>query len=85
MRVSGGSQSFNAVNQLRILVRWMRLIAILNQSSVPKANLEFDDDGRTKPSSLYDRMVDVMEELVNFTLLTHDCADYLNNHYSERH
>ncbi|MEL6258701.1 MAG: arsenical resistance protein ArsH, partial [Pseudomonadota bacterium] len=67
MQVEGGSQSFNTVNQLRILGRWMRLITIPNQSSVPKAFLEFDDDGRMKPSAYYDRMVDVMEELVKFT------------------
>lgn len=84
MQVSGGSQSFNAVNQLRVLGRWMRLITIPNQSSVAKAYEEFDADDRMKPSSYYDRIVDVMEELVKFTLLTRDCADYLVNRYSER-
>jgi len=84
MQVSGGSQSFNAVNQLRLLGRWMRLITIPNQSSVPKAFMEFDDDGRMRPSALYDRVVDVMEELVKFTLLTRDRADYLVDRYSER-
>jgi arsenic resistance protein ArsH len=84
MQVSGGSQSFNAVNQLRILGRWMRLITIPNQSSVPKAFQEFDENDRMKPSALYDRIVDVMEELVKFTLLTRDCADYLVDRYSER-
>ncbi|MBX9736973.1 MAG: arsenical resistance protein ArsH [Phycisphaerales bacterium] len=84
MQVSGGSQSFNAVNQLRILGRWMRLITIPNQSSVAKAFLEFDENDRMKPSSFYDRIVDVMEELVKFTLLTRDCADYLVDRYSER-
>jgi len=84
MQVSGGSQSFNAVNQLRLLGRWMRLITIPNQSSVPKAFMEFDEDGRMKPSALYDRVVDVMEELVKFTLLTRDRADYLVDRYSER-
>jgi arsenic resistance protein ArsH len=72
MEVSGGSQSFNAVNQLRILGRWMRMITIPNQSSVAKAYLEFDDAGRMKPSPFYERVVDVMEELVKFTLLTRD-------------
>ncbi len=84
MQVSGGSQSFNAVNQLRILGRWMRLITIPNQSSVPKAFMEFDDQDRMKPSAYYDRIVDVMEELVKFTLLTRDCADHLVDRYSER-
>lgn len=84
MQVSGGSQSFNTVNQLRILGRWMRLITIPNQSSVPKAWLEFDDNNRMKASSLYDRVVDVMEELVKFTLLTRDAKEYLVDRYSER-
>jgi arsenic resistance protein ArsH len=84
MQVCGGSQSFNAVNQLRILGRWMRLLTIPNQSSTPKAFLEFDDEGRMKPSSYYDRMLDVMEELVKFTLLTRDQMQYLVNRYSER-
>lgn len=84
MQVSGGSQSFNAVNQLRILGRWMRLITIPNQSSVAKAFAEFDENNRMKPSSYYDRIVDVMEELVKFTLLTRDCAAYLVDRYSER-
>ena len=84
MEVSGGSQSFNAVNQLRILGRWMRMITIPNQSSVPKAFLEFDDAGRMKPSAYYDRVVDVMEELMKFTLLTRDISPYLVDRYSER-
>ncbi len=84
MQVSGGSQSFNAVNQLRVLGRWMRMITIPNQSSIPKAFLEFDDEGRMRPSALYDRVVDVMEELVKFTLLTRGRADYLVDRYSER-
>lgn len=84
MQVSGGSQSFNTVNQLRILGRWMRLLTIPNQSSTPKAFLEFDDAGRMKPSPYYDRMVDVMEELMKFTLLTRDNNDYLLDRYSER-
>ena len=84
MQVAGGSQSFNAVNQLRILGRWMRLITIPNQSSVPKAFAEFGDDDRMKPSAYYDRIVDVVEELVKFTLLTRGCSDYLVDRYSER-
>lgn len=84
MQVSGGSQSFNAVNQLRILGRWMRLLTIPNQSSVAKAYQEFEEDGRMKASSFYDRVVDVMEELVKFTLLTRDAAPYLLDRYSER-
>jgi arsenic resistance protein ArsH len=84
MEVSGGSQSFNAVNQLRILGRWMRMITIPNQSSVAKAFCEFDESGRMKPSAYYERVVDVMEELVKFTLLTRDVAPYLVDRYSER-
>lgn len=84
MQVCGGSQSFNAVNQMRILGRWMRMITIPNQSSVPKAWLEFDEHGRMKPSSLYNRVVDVMEELMKFTLLTRDRSSYLTDRYSER-
>jgi len=84
MQVSGGSQSFNAVGQLRILGRWMRMITIPNQSSVAKAFQEFDANGRMKPSSYYDRVVDVCEELVKFTLLTRDASNYLTDRYSER-
>jgi arsenic resistance protein ArsH len=84
MEVSGGSQSFNAVNQMRILGRWMRMITIPNQSSVAKAFLEFEEDGRMKPSAYYDRVVDVMEELMKFTLLTRDISPYLVDRYSER-
>ena len=84
MQVCGGSQSFNAVNQLRILGRWMRMITIPNQSSVAKAFLEFDENDRMKPSGYYDRIVDVMEELVKFTWLTRDRSDYLVDRYSER-
>lgn len=84
MQVCGGSQSFNAVNQMRILGRWMRMITIPNQSSVPKAFLEFEDDGRMKPSPFYNRMVDVMEELLKFTWLTRGRAAYLVDRYSER-
>ena len=84
MQVSGGSQSFNAVNQMRILGRWMRMLTIPNQSSVAKAFLEFDRAGRMLPSAYYDRMVDVMEELVKFTLLTRGCTSWLTDRYSER-
>ncbi|CAM3589857.1 arsenical resistance protein ArsH [Polaromonas hydrogenivorans] len=84
MQVSGGSQSFNAVNQLRVLGRWMRMLTIPNQSSVAKAFLEFDEAGRMKPSAYYDRVVDVMEELVKFTLLTRGVSPYLVDRYSER-
>ena len=84
MQVSGGSQSFNAVNQLRVLGRWMRMLTIPNPSSVAKAFAEFGDDGRMKPSAFYDRVVDVMEELFKFTLLTRDVGPYLVDRYSER-
>ncbi|MBN6151913.1 arsenical resistance protein ArsH [Xanthomonas sp. AmX2] len=84
MQVSGGSQSFNAVNQMRVLGRWMRMLTIPNQSSVAKAWQEFDEPGRMRPSDYYDRVVDVMEELVKFTLLTRDVAPYLVDRYSER-
>jgi arsenical resistance protein ArsH len=84
MQVSGGSQSFNAVNSLRVLGRWMRMITIPNQSSVPMAYKEFDDAGRMRPGPLYDRVVDVCEELMKFTLLTRGRADYLVDRYSER-
>ena len=84
LQICGGSQSFNVVNQLRVLGRWMRMFAIPNQSSVPKAFLEFDAAGRMKPSSFYDRLVDVMEELVKFTLLLRGRQDYLVDRYSER-
>lgn len=84
MQVCGGSQSFNAVNQMRILGRWMRMLTIPNQSSVAKAFLEFEEDGRMKPSPYYNRIVDVVEELVKFTLLTRDNKTFLVDRYSER-
>lgn len=84
MQVCGGSQSFNVVNQLRVLGRWMRMFTIPNQSSVPKAYMEFDQAGRMKPSAYYDRLVDVMEELVKFTILLRGREDYLVDRYSER-
>ena len=84
MQVSAGSQSFNSVNTLRVLGRWMRMFTIPNQSSVAKAFLEFDDAGRMKPSSYYDRIVDVMEELVRFTVLLRPHAVQLVDRYSER-
>ncbi len=84
MQVSGGSQSFNAVNTLRLLGRWMRMITIPNQSSVAMAFKEFGEDGRMRASSYYDRIVDVMEELVRFTILTRGHTDQLVDRYSER-
>lgn len=84
MQVSGGSQSFNAVNQMRILGRWMRCLTIPNQGSVAKAFLEFDEEGRMRPSAYYRRIVDVMEELAKFTLLTRDVKEHLTDRYSER-
>ena len=84
MQVSAGSQSFNAVNQMPILGRWMRMVTIPNQSSVPKAYTEFNEDGRMKPGPLYDRVVDVCEELVKFTLLVRSRDAYLTDRYSER-
>ena len=84
MQVSGGSQSFNAVNTLRLLGRWMRMFTIPNQSSVAKAYQEFDDNGRMKPSAYYDRIVDVMEELVRFTVLLRPHTAMLTDRYSER-
>lgn len=83
MQVSGGSQSFNSLNQMRILGRWMRMITIPNQSSIPEL-LEFEEDGTMKPSAFYDRIVDVMEELYKFTLLTRGQSKYLTDRYSER-
>ena len=84
MQVNGGSQSFNTVNQMRILGRWMRMLTIPNQSSVPKVYNEFNDDGRMIASPFYNRVVDVIEELMKFTLMTRGQADYLVDRYSER-
>jgi len=84
MQVSGGSQSFNTVNQMRTLGRWMRMFTIPNQSSVAKAWQQFDDNDQMKPSSYYNRIVDVLEELMKFTLLTRDNTAMLTNRYSER-
>jgi arsenic resistance protein ArsH len=84
MQVCGGSQSFNTVNQLRVLGRWMRMLTIPNQSSVPKAFMEFDEAGRMKPSPYYDRVVDVMEELMKFTVLVRGREEFLVDRYSER-
>lgn len=84
MQVCGGSQSFNAVNQMRVLGRWMRMVTIPNQSSVAKAFLEFEEDGRMKASPYYNRIVDVMEELMKFTLLLRNNKDYFVDRYSER-
>src|SRR3546814_6011775 len=85
MQVCGGSQSFNVVNTLRVLGRWMRMVTIPNQSSVAKAWQEFDDAGRMRPSPYYDRVVDVMEELVRFNLMVRGLSDYLVDRYSARH
>lgn len=84
MQVSGGSQSFNTLNQMRILGRWMRMVTVPNQSSVAKAWQEFDESGRMRASPYYDRIVDVMEELIKFTLMLRDNNDYLTDRYSER-
>lgn len=84
MQVSGGSQSFNAVDQMHVLGRWMRMLTIPNQSSIPKAFQEFDEAEHMRPAPLYDQIVDVMEKLINFTLQTRDPTDYLVDRYSER-
>ena len=83
-QVNGGSQSFNAVNTLRLLARWMRMPCSTNQSAVPKAWKEFDDDGRMKESSFRDRVIDVAEEFAKFTSVMVPVAGDLTNRYSER-
>ena len=84
MQVNGGSQSINVTNQMRVLGRWMRMVTIPNQSSVPKANREFDEQGRMKPSRFCNRLIDVIEELLKFTCLMRDRKGYLVDRYSER-
>ena len=84
MQVCGGSQSFNVVNTLRVLGRWMRMLTIPNQSSVAKAWQEFNDDGTMKDSAYRNRVVDVMEELYKFTILTRDLREFMVDRYSER-
>ncbi len=84
MQVNGGSQSFNVINQLRVLGRWMRMITIPNQSSIPKTFSEFDDNDKMKPSPYYNRIVDVLEELLKFTYLTRGRSEKLVDRYSER-
>ena len=84
MQVCGGSQSFNAFNQMRVLGRWMRMVTIANQSSIAKAYQEFDENDRIKPSAYLDWLVDVLEELVKFIWLTRDVSPYLVDRYSER-
>lgn len=84
LQVCGGSQSFNVVNTLRLLARWMRMPCIPNQSSVPMAWKQFDDDGRMKDSSLRERVVDVMEEFIKFTRVNREFADVFTDRYSER-
>ena len=84
MQVTGGSQSFNALNQMRVLGRWMRMLTIPNQSSIPRAFLEYEDGDRLPEGQFYSRVVDVMEELVKFTWLVRGRAGYLVDRYSER-
>lgn len=84
MQVSGEWQSFNAINQIRILGRWMRRVTVPNQSSIPKAWLEFDSEGRLPAGPFYARIVDVMEELVKFTWMTRGRSVCLTDRYSER-
>ncbi|KAI1110077.1 flavoprotein-like protein [Nemania sp. NC0429] len=86
-QVSGGSQSFNAVNSLRILGRWMRMFTIPNQSSVPKAYTQFTPEtegSRMLPSSNRDRLVDCMEELVKYTIVMRPHFDLFGDRFSER-
>ena len=69
---------------MRILGIWIRMITIPTQSSVPKAFLKFDDNNRMKPSANYDRVVDIVEELVKFTILTRSVSSHLTDRISER-
>ena len=83
-QVEGGSQSFNTVNLMRQMGRWMRMFTIPNQSSIPKAYQEFNEDGQLNDSPFRNRVIDVVEELVKFTELTKDKIDWLTDRYSER-
>lgn len=83
MQVNGGSQSFNVVNNMRILGRWMRMFAIPNQSSIPKAYEQFDEAGKLKESPYRDRVIDVLEELFRMTILLRGSSAMLTNRYSE--
>ena len=99
-QVSGGSQSFNTVNSLRILGRWMRMFAIPNQSSIPMAYKQFTDaadpaadrepsleaegGSRLLPSSNRDRVVDCMEEFVKYTIVMRPHFELFGDRYSER-
>ena len=54
------------------------------RSAWANSKTEVDDDKRMKPSPYYNRVVDVMEELIKFTILTRACSDHLVDRYSER-
>jgi arsenic resistance protein ArsH len=86
-QVNGGSQSFNTVNALRILGRWMRMFAIPNQSSIPMAYKQFTEEAegsRLMPSGNRDRLVDCMEEFVKYTIVMRPHFDFFGDRYSER-